>query len=280
MMAKTKYVYRKQVEYLRAVSPNILQIEETIDKDTPDLYNGNVCGAYLITCLVNHKYMVGSSVNIIHRWKDHKYDLKNNIHCNPDLQEDWNKYGEESFIFEVMDYCCPEDVRIFENYWARELKSHDPIYGYNIAPINTEDICIRTSKYCTSVIQLLPDGTFVKEWRSRKDIKDKLGLNVRLSKDKPKVVGGYIFIEKGDYNAGVIVTYEYMVVGKFSKEGKLVDYYPHMEAAAVANGIQAQILWKKIRLGRKSGKIHLHRNHSYKKISIYEIPKLTGTNDK
>lgn len=61
-------------------------------------------GIYRIRNKVNGKCYYGSSKNIEKRWKRHKNDLKNNNH-NPLLQRAWNKYGENNFIFEVVEEC-------------------------------------------------------------------------------------------------------------------------------------------------------------------------------
>ena len=46
---------------------------------------------------------VGTSVNVIRRWKKHKTDLRSNYHVNMYLQNSWNKYGESSFEFHLLE---------------------------------------------------------------------------------------------------------------------------------------------------------------------------------
>jgi len=60
-------------------------------------------GNYLIRNITNGKFYVGSAVNFIKRWNRHKFDLRHNIHDNKHLQIAWNKYGESSFIFEILE---------------------------------------------------------------------------------------------------------------------------------------------------------------------------------
>jgi hypothetical protein len=47
-------------------------------------------GIYKIVNEVNGKYYVGSSKNIVSRYKSHMYQLRRNIHKNVDLQYDYN----------------------------------------------------------------------------------------------------------------------------------------------------------------------------------------------
>lgn len=62
-------------------------------------------GIYSITNKVNGKRYIGLSTNIKRRIASHKYQLKYNRHENFKLQRAWNKYGEESFKFDVLVEC-------------------------------------------------------------------------------------------------------------------------------------------------------------------------------
>jgi len=71
-------------------------------------------GIYRIINLINRKCYYGSSKNIYKRWKDHKNQLKLNKHHNIKLQRAWNKYGEKSFIFEIVELCELESLLLIE----------------------------------------------------------------------------------------------------------------------------------------------------------------------
>lgn len=60
-------------------------------------------GIYCIRNLVNGKCYVGSSVRFDQRWSIHRLHLRRGIHHSPPLQYAWNKYGEASFKFEVIE---------------------------------------------------------------------------------------------------------------------------------------------------------------------------------
>lgn len=62
-------------------------------------------GIYRIKNLKNNKCYYGSSKNIEKRWKTHLNGLKNGNHHNIHLQRSWNKYGEDNFVFEVVEEC-------------------------------------------------------------------------------------------------------------------------------------------------------------------------------
>jgi group I intron endonuclease len=79
-------------------------------------------GIYKITCINNNKVYIGSSSNINLRWQSHKSRLKNGKH-NKNLLNSYNKYGIDSFIFEVLEECDVLDLIKREIYWADFYKN-------------------------------------------------------------------------------------------------------------------------------------------------------------
>lgn len=60
-----------------------------------------IAGIYYIENLINHKKYYGSSININERLLEHKRLLKSNQHQNSHLQNSFNQYGEENFVFKT-----------------------------------------------------------------------------------------------------------------------------------------------------------------------------------
>lgn len=91
-------------------------------------------GIYYIWNLVNNKLYIGKSVNVKKRIAEHKRQLRANKHFNNHLQMAWNKYGEENFMFTVVEKCdCIEDLAIREN---KNIKLYKP--EYNSILVNDE----------------------------------------------------------------------------------------------------------------------------------------------
>ena len=79
-------------------------------------------GVYQIKNKVNGKRYIGSAVNIADRWSHHRSELKMNVHINKHLQSSWNKYGEDSFEFLVLEYCVISDLIAFEQIWINKFE--------------------------------------------------------------------------------------------------------------------------------------------------------------
>lgn len=62
-------------------------------------------GVYKITNINNENSYIGSSIDVYKRWNKHKVCLRNGNHHSQHLQNAWNKYGESSFVFEVLLFC-------------------------------------------------------------------------------------------------------------------------------------------------------------------------------
>lgn len=88
-------------------------------------------GIYKIINIVNNKFYVGSAVDLKRRKTRHFSELRTGKHNNRHLQAAWVKYGEQSFVFVVVEELPPEsDLLAAENVWLKEHVGKD--YCYNI----------------------------------------------------------------------------------------------------------------------------------------------------
>lgn len=81
--------------------------------------------------MANLKCYVGSSVDVKKRIAQHKSSLKRQEHQNGHLQNAWNKYGENSFMFEWVE--ITDDLENREQFWMDDMRVFE--LGYNLAPI-------------------------------------------------------------------------------------------------------------------------------------------------
>lgn len=74
----------------------------------------HISGIYRIVCIKNGRCYYGSSKNINYRWAYHKHKLKVSCHPNKVMQRTWDKYGESSFKFELLETTPINDLLVVE----------------------------------------------------------------------------------------------------------------------------------------------------------------------
>ena len=103
-------------------------------------------GIYSITCLCNNKIYIGQSVSIKNRWLKHKSLLRNNSHSNSILQRCYNKYGEDSLVFNIELICNIENLDFYEQlYLDWEFNNNDKL-TMNFCPIAKSCRGVKKSK--------------------------------------------------------------------------------------------------------------------------------------
>lgn len=90
-------------------------------------------GIYIIENIKNNKMYIGLTKKcFMERFETHILKLNCNQHANKHLQASWNKYGEENFIFDILEIVEEEElITDREIYWINYYQSYDRDYGYN-----------------------------------------------------------------------------------------------------------------------------------------------------
>lgn len=89
-------------------------------------------GIYQILCKANNKIYIGSSINVAVRWTAHIVALRGRRHNNKHLQHAWNRYGEDSFEFSILEEVKRENLLCRENEIIFETRAFDRDIGFNI----------------------------------------------------------------------------------------------------------------------------------------------------
>jgi hypothetical protein len=88
-------------------------------------------GIFQIKNLASGKIYIGRSTDLNGKINSEKFQLKNNLHMNKDLQKDFDTLGMEKFSFEVLDrlpakedpgYDYDDDLRTLEAMWLEKLQ--------------------------------------------------------------------------------------------------------------------------------------------------------------
>lgn len=101
----------------------------------------NVSGIYQIINIKNGKSYIGSAVSIVDRYRIHKSHLNNNKHHSQYLQRSYNKYGKDSFIFEVLEVVKDKNKLVEREQFYLDTKFFAQEF------INNEDKCFRKLSY-------------------------------------------------------------------------------------------------------------------------------------
>ena len=116
----------KELNRLKDNTLNIIGLQ----KEESSYCNTNVSGVYSIRCKKNGRIYIGESENIEIRWSQHKMNLRYHTHHSKLLQEDYDKYGLDAFVWSILCECknTKERKNIEKNY----INALGTIrYGYN-----------------------------------------------------------------------------------------------------------------------------------------------------
>lgn len=101
-----------------------LEVEEIMKKEI-DLN----CGVYQIRNIINEKCYAGQSIVLRARERYHWSRLKNNNHHNIYFQRAYNKHGKNNFIFEVLIYCEPFELKRYEQFFVDKYDKMGLLYN-------------------------------------------------------------------------------------------------------------------------------------------------------
>jgi len=96
-------------------------------------------GIFQVKNIVNGKILLGSSLNLEGPLNSHKFMLTIGRHRNELLQKEWNEYGPDKFVFEILeivrvkddpDFNIFDELTLLEQIWLEKLNPFGD-KGYN-----------------------------------------------------------------------------------------------------------------------------------------------------
>jgi hypothetical protein len=103
------------------------------------LENKPEMGVFKVINRSNGKIFIDSGLNVNGKVNACKFQLKHGSHMNKLLQEDFKKFGEDNFTFEIVDILEPKEdesldykkeLTLLEEMWIENLQSYGE-KGYN-----------------------------------------------------------------------------------------------------------------------------------------------------
>lgn len=152
-----------------------------------------ISGVYVILNKINKKIYIGSACNINTRWNTHKFSLRKGKHHSIYLQRSFDKYGEDAFLFYILEECNKENLIKNEQFYIDLL---DPEYnisknagsclGVKGTPESNKKksdnnkfkgLFGKNNPTSKTIYQYSLDGFFIKEWGGAAEIERELGFN-------------------------------------------------------------------------------------------------------
>lgn len=96
-------------------------------------------GIFQIKNTANGKILLGSSLNLEGPLNGHKFMLQIGNHRNAALQKEWNEYGADKFVFEILEvvkvkddsnFNLEDELTLLEQIWLEKLQPFGD-KGYN-----------------------------------------------------------------------------------------------------------------------------------------------------
>jgi hypothetical protein len=99
-------------------------------------------GVFQVKNLANGKILLGSSLNLEGPMNAHRFMLTVRSHRNKALQKDWDEFGPDRFVFEILEVVKEKDdphfdvrdeLTLLEQVWIEKLSPFGD-RGYNAGP--------------------------------------------------------------------------------------------------------------------------------------------------
>jgi len=96
-------------------------------------------GIFQVKNTVNGKVLLGSSLNLEGPLNAHKFMLSTGHHQNKALQKEWDEYGPDAFVFEILEvvevrddpnFSLRDELTLLEQIWLEKLQPFGE-RGYN-----------------------------------------------------------------------------------------------------------------------------------------------------
>jgi hypothetical protein len=109
------------------------EIREQYKRLPPDM------GIYQVKNLASGKKLIGRAMDLKGKLNSERYQLKNDLHMNKELQKDFNELGTERFSFEVLDrlpakesptHDLIQELKELEDIWLDKLQPYGEL-GYH-----------------------------------------------------------------------------------------------------------------------------------------------------
>lgn len=93
-------------------------------------------GVFQIRNIDNGKVFIGSSLDLNAAWNSQKFQLNAGLHSNPGLQKDWKTFGNDCFVYEILDEIKSIDDENTD--YSKEVKTLEEMIIEEIQPFENK----------------------------------------------------------------------------------------------------------------------------------------------
>lgn len=233
-------------------------------------------GIYRIDCVSNGSFYIGSASDMRKRWASHRHHLRKGIHDNPHMVAIYKKYGMDSLVFSIVEYCERSALLEREQHYIDTLCPDINIVrvaGSTVGHKRTETQKLQQQlKQGRRIYQIHPEtGVIVNEYTSaiRAGIalqKSHSEIGRAAKQGKNNTVGGYLWAYVDEWKPENFVPTALRTRRKvmgIDAEGNEVVYLSARHAAH-ALGLSPKTIWGVIS-SRKTAKGYTFRYLEYEK---------------
>lgn len=194
-------------------------------------------GIYQLRNTKNEKLYIGSSCNLKKRKSSHFLLLRKNKHHSKKLQNAYNKYGADSFIFEVLEICSKENILLIEQQYLDKYDVYKK--GYNMSNIANRPSHTNSRESIKKGIETRrKNGNF----KFTEEHKENISIALKNSESFQKKIREIANNRKKE-------------VYQYNSQGELIDVFSCAEEASLKTGIYKRLIVKNL------NKIQVHTHN-------------------
>lgn len=172
-------------------------------------------------------FYIGSTITLNRRWKEHRNDLKKNIHHSKYLQRSYNKHGVSEFEYIILANCPKEYLKKLEQWFLDHMKPKYNMAKDAIRPMLGRKISKEEIKRLS---KLHTGNTYLLGRKATESTKSKM-TNIRKGKTLSKTTRVKLSnIRKGN------------PILQLSKDNTLIKEYLSITDASKSTGIPRQTI--------------------------------------
>ncbi|MGF2618456.1 hypothetical protein FZC84_21355 [Rossellomorea vietnamensis] len=100
-----------------------------LGKESRRHHTQDLVGIYSFRNIETNKIYVGSSHHIFGRMQSHASSMRLGKHSYEEINEDFKKYGKNSFEFSILTYCSVSQLHTFEKRWLMFYNESGELYN-------------------------------------------------------------------------------------------------------------------------------------------------------